>query len=133
MSSTTFGGCDVGDGDPYTIAVQSSTAIYGVNLALGASCLYLLKSATPLRKDRRTKAVVLVLYVSGMLGFASQAIVHVTQMKLGEVGAFFAWPHSPPGTTIWGGSQSSPMSLPFVILGADMFMVYTLKLAHGRH
>lgn len=116
--------CDIASS--YGIAVQTSTAIYGANVLLGSSCLYLLISSTRLRKDQLTKVVALCLYVSAVLGFASQAVVHVSQIMLGEAGQFIAFPHSLPGTTIWGGSQPTAMSLPLAILGADGFMVYTI-------
>lgn len=130
MASTISSACDLSS--PYKIAVQSSTAIYGANVLLGTSCLYLLVSSTLLRKDQLTKVVALCLYVSAMLGFASQTIVHVSQIMLGEAsGIPGQLPYLPPGTTIWGVVQFSAMSLPFVILGTNGFMVYSMTTRSG--
>lgn len=104
------------------ITAAVSAGMYGINVALSISCLYLLTTTKGHIRYPPAKMILGHFYILAVLGLATHAAVYVSQFLVEEVGsANITGQEGPYGPY----HDEIPISLPFVILTADAFMVCT--------
>lgn len=103
-----------------SVILGVSTGLYGVNVALSVACLYLLTTTRDQTQYRPAKLVIFFIYILGMLGLATYAVVSVSQNTSRLSGITATGNLSPGGLYPQG---EATIALPFMILGADAFMV----------
>lgn len=109
-----------------SIILAISTGLYGMNVALSASCLYLLTTTRGQTQYRPVKMVAFHIYILGMLGLATYAAVDLSQNLALEGQPKTLWPEkSSPGNP----QGEATISLPFIFFGADAFMVRMSSVA----
>lgn len=88
-----------------------SIGMFGMNISLSASCVYPLTTSQGRTQYRPAKVITSHIYILYMLGLATYAAVHSFQYSYTEL------------KLMGGYRQVDVISLPFMILGADAFMV----------
>lgn len=116
------------------VAIAISIGFYGVNFALSGSCLYLLRSPHRRKrfKERFPKMIWWFIYIFTMLGCATYAAADQVLSFHSTVNENVWLPQS-ISVAFWKDEfvpyslyvHAAPVSLPFIILGADLFMVCT--------
>lgn len=106
-----------------------STAVFGMNVVLCASCLYFLNTDKGHVESSPSKIITFHLYILAMLGFATQAAVNISQFAsdagFNPLSESFPCDVMTPRPMLPNKryQQLSAISVPFTILGADAFMV----------
>lgn len=136
MDKLRFDYISLGGGEALATVI-TSTATYGINIALCASCLYFLNTAK--RRSRDALHKILNLYIIGMFAFATHAAVNVAQYVKEaafhlqnfvteadltmSIASAAAVAHNQRSMTFFAYHQEVSISVPLIITGADAFMV----------